>query len=402
MWTKTEVVVFRPARSPPINPVITYRGQNITASTWFKYLGLPIHSKTWFKECIDHCAQLGLKAMWATHSRLRDLGINTFSAQLRIFDTMVMPICLYGCQVWAVNHLRFHSVHSVLDNPIQKVVLTFLRSITGSHAHVSRWALLHDFGILPVQATWMRLCARLWNKNINADNILGMVLRSDVCLMQYGNNQCWCAKFLSCMSELGLTQGKSLALLRTCNASTIYSMRFDESQILNLITQAYKDLFSPAHDGNPRDAPTRGAAMCKYLTWFSPQPPTALHHLRFSAPPHLMKLLMQLRLGCARLRCNEHFIPRHTRLCLVCRSNQVEDELHFALECPAYSHLRCHPHWAPLFTNNAANMQAFMNQRDQYKLCHYIYTAFRTRATLLSPAPVVSNLDMFDSDSEDE
>ena len=39
--------------------------------------------------------------------------------------------------------------------------------------------------------------------------------------------------------------------------------------------------------------------------------------------------------------CGRHGVPVNMRVCQVCSLLKVEDEIHFLLECPTYSDLRC-------------------------------------------------------------
>ena len=70
--------------------------------------------------------------------------------------------------------------------------------------------------------------------------------------------------------------------------------------------------------------------------------PTWLPHIKASIPPAQHKQLMRFRLGCWPLAANRTCgtVARDMRVCKVCRTGMVEDELHVLMECPVYSEIR--------------------------------------------------------------
>ena len=295
-----------------------------------------------------------------------------------------------------------------MDNPLQKVVCDFLRLITGCHAHTSRWALLLDFGLMPLQTTWACLCARFWNKERASSSIAGRTLSADMQLFAKGSNLCWTARFLHAMATLGMTHGRSYTDMQTCGATALAALHFDESNI----KLAYMNHYQHIHHGvpmeDPRSAASRGAMLTKYLSWFHDTTSTA--HMNFSMSEHLMKCLFRFRLGSTTsLRCNNHQVNRQDRTCTICRGAHLEDEKHVLFECTAYDHVRSEMRWRHLFTDNKAlSMRTFMNQKDQYLLACFINHIMHVRTSLLAtprrpraPIHAPRSLDMFDS-SEDE
>lgn len=92
--------------------------------------------------------------------RCMKLGILCVYRKLRMFDVLHLSVGLYASQVWGVYYLRFQNVQQVVDNPLQKVASKFFRNLTGCPGTTSRWALLENFGIRPVQARFLVHCVR--------------------------------------------------------------------------------------------------------------------------------------------------------------------------------------------------------------------------------------------------
>jgi hypothetical protein len=74
--------------------------------------------------------------------------------------------------------------------------------------------------------------------------------------------------------------------------------------------------------------------------------------------------------------------------------------MHAALACRAYRHLRSHVNWKSLFDAGAGSMKSFFNQKEQYKLAHFLTVLMRMRKGLLELGDL-SRLDTFSS-SESE
>jgi hypothetical protein len=101
--------------------------------------------------------------------------------------------------------------------------------------------------------------------------------------------------------------------------------------------------------GGPRQmADTqKGVKLATYMNWFRPitgiDRGTAFWSLLNDWPD--IMIVAQFRLGSHSLfvesmRWKRPHVPRSQRICRCCSLGQVEDELHVAVECPAYNMLR--------------------------------------------------------------
>ena len=68
---------------------------------------------------------------------------------------------------------------------------------------------MREFGLLPVQVQWAKLCARVWNKTsrdiktLQEESLDSITMRADLELFKKGNTKCWTALFLEAMVHLG-------------------------------------------------------------------------------------------------------------------------------------------------------------------------------------------------------
>ena len=87
------------------------------------------------------------------------------------------------------------------------------------------------------------------------------------------------------------------------------------------------------------------------------------------ANPDLRKATARLRLSAHRLRIEagrynskNKYVPPSERICPNCDSDDMEDEMHFVLECPKYIMIRTR-----LFNNISACNKHFMNYNKEQK-----------------------------------
>lgn len=270
-----------------------------------------------------------------------------------------------------------------MSNPVQKVVLTFLRIISGAHNTVSRWVLLRDFGLYPCQMQWACLCARFWNRLTSPPIVVigRETLIADVELFRQGNMACWTARFLRLMCDLGLVGEHSWRSLMLMTCDDLMALRFSEKTIEEKLKDRYENIWRP-RGSDPRTSPRVQHQVTRHTVWFASN---HMKHLRLIAPPHYIKVLMRFRLGSTWLQVHQdhNTVVRHQRTCRVCSCDRVEDEKHVIFECVAYARFRRAELWKPLFLHNSGDVHVFMNQEEQYRVAHFLVIILRYRSHTL-------------------
>jgi len=106
--SKTKVIVFS-KRKPKKLPIFTYDNKIVEIVDEFKYLGVIFKSNGYFNRCKLHLKEQATKAMFALLSKGRMHQLPT-DVMLELFDKTVLPIMLYGCEVWGFGN------NNILDN----------------------------------------------------------------------------------------------------------------------------------------------------------------------------------------------------------------------------------------------------------------------------------------------
>ena len=116
-YTKTKCVTFSKGNRKESHR-FTINSQIIENSTTHKYLVITIHKNSSFKA---HLSELACKANKAIFLMNRKLNIKFISNKLSLllFDMLICPILLYGCEIWE-PYLDLN-YDKLCENPIEKV-----------------------------------------------------------------------------------------------------------------------------------------------------------------------------------------------------------------------------------------------------------------------------------------
>jgi len=257
---KSKYVVFRPPRTLDTWPRgVVYKGQELEELQCFHYMGLPVHSQKWFKGCLQHTTTNAARAMWALVSKMHKSEAMPLHIKTQLFDSLVGSVASYGCQVWGVYYLDWRSDHCIFGkNPYQKLVLQFLRIITGAHTRTSRWVLLREFNRLPVQVEWATRCVKWWNHALTkgSQDMAGVTMKQDIALFKEGCNHCWSAMFLKAMAMLGMCS--PVEVLKQLDVDAIAGMRISVMEVEQAYMSKYDTLYWDTHGTDPR---ARGGGM---------------------------------------------------------------------------------------------------------------------------------------------
>ena len=100
---KTKIVVCQP--QPRDQFTWVYDGLPVESVLEFKYLGIHLHASAGFMGAHEVIKGTAVKAMWGMVRQLRDREIESVGIRVHMFNTLVMPIMLYGCEIWATRFI---------------------------------------------------------------------------------------------------------------------------------------------------------------------------------------------------------------------------------------------------------------------------------------------------------
>lgn len=426
---KTCVMVFRrPHCRVPRGLHLTYQGQTVPLVEEYRYLGVLFSATRSLMPAANALAASASRAMHTVLRRLKHLHMTQLDIKCRMFDSLVESICSYGSHVWGPELFHSRLLSAPLDTAADRVHLSFLRAISGIGAGVCSKVLLRDLHRMPIMFHWVLLAVRWWNKLSDmapADDaavscVAYHAWKADILLMQAGCKACWCYQLLQTLEAL---QVLSPAVWRTASLDGIMQLQISASDVTAALSRVYKSWWATgaATHPDPRTAPSAGVDMCTHLQWvYAHQPEidifdrfTAPRHVRLCLPFRVIQTLIKFRTGWHHLEVHGGRmarIPRHQRVCKLCScanskpswwcrisertgTNQnVEDLMHFLLECPAYDHIRAR--YAAIFeppeghdTCSAASLRKFFDATNQAHAATALYQMHSYRLVLLGLIP---------------
>ena len=285
-------------------------GDNVLEYTEkYKYLGVIFTEKNDFTLNAENLARGAGRALGSVISKLQTLkefGIKTYE---KLFQICVIPILDYHSSVWGYKD------YSVIDAVQNRSIRYFL----GVHRFAPKLAINGDIGWLPAKERRWYTILRYWNRLINMDNSR---LCKKVFLWDYNictNN--WSADIKYIMNKIGLT--RCFERLEACDTNSGYKR----------LQEVYTHEWNQKLLSVPKLRTHR-----TYKTSYNVE-----KYVLMNLSRRQRSILAQYRIGILPLRVETgRYIGEkpEERICKICQSGQIEDEMHFLFNCTLYNDLR--------------------------------------------------------------
>ena len=125
----------------------------------FKYLGTVFTRQRSFYKAIKHNIEHARKALHLLYKRINNLQI-PLDLQLHLFDSTVLPIILYGCEIWGFQNTKM----------IDTIYNQFLRNISKLRKSTPIYMLYAELGRKPIDINIKSRMISLWISLVNNDN----------------------------------------------------------------------------------------------------------------------------------------------------------------------------------------------------------------------------------------
>ena len=127
------------------------------------------HSKTKVRKCVlcvyagtplrKHIAAQARKALYLLYSRINNLNLPV-DLQLKLFDSTVLPILTYGCEIWGFENLEI----------LERIHAEFLRNITKARKSTPHYMLYAELGRYPLDITIKSRMIGFWNRIVTGND----------------------------------------------------------------------------------------------------------------------------------------------------------------------------------------------------------------------------------------
>ena len=122
----------------------------------FKYLGVIFSKHRTFYKAMKHNVDHAKKALYLLYKRINNLNI-PLDLQIHLFDHTVLPILLYGCEIWGYQNTKM----------IDLVHNQFLRNITKLRKSTPEYMLYAELGRRPLEIQIKSRMIGFWLSLVN-------------------------------------------------------------------------------------------------------------------------------------------------------------------------------------------------------------------------------------------
>ena len=307
--SKTKVVIFSRGKVRNFRDFV-FNGEVLEVVDEFTYLGVVFNYKNNFKKAQNKQVSQAKKAMYSLMIKSKKLRL-PIDIQLDLFNRLVVPILLYGSEVWGYENLtQIEGLH----NQYCKQLLR-LRKNTMNHMA------LGELGRLELSRLVKERMINYWYRSITGKEIK---LSTIVCnILKLLNDQDiysspWIKFIHTTLNELGMS-----------NIWDDYG-QLNKLWLKSAIKLRLNDTYFQKWQNKINDS-----TVC--LNYRIIKNDIKLER-------YLIKLPFSLRLSLTRFRCANHRLPivtgryagieRDNRVCNFCDTNKIGDEFHYLFECP--------------------------------------------------------------------
>ena len=165
---KTKIMVFN---SRKFHHTFTIGNQVVQQVDSILYLGFMLTPSGKFNAMQKYLYNKSCRALFALRSALRGSTWLTVNTQLKLFDAVIKPIMLYGCEVWGAYLFKYKnnldSLNSMLKDVnilMEKLHTKVCKKILQVHKNANNYAVRCELGRYPL---FINVMSRLINYYIN-------------------------------------------------------------------------------------------------------------------------------------------------------------------------------------------------------------------------------------------
>lgn len=157
---KTKVVVFKKGGRINNDYQWDYRGQQLEVVSIFKYLGLYFSATGTFSVNFTETVNTARRALFGLKKIFSKNVEIVAKMQLDLFNSMVLPILFYGCEVWGFSRA----------DPIERFYLSFLKSLLCVKSSTPNCFVYGELGVYPLILERKYRIVKFWLKILRSND----------------------------------------------------------------------------------------------------------------------------------------------------------------------------------------------------------------------------------------
>jgi hypothetical protein len=343
---KSEVMVFN-CRAPEQLVNLSVQGQRLPVCRLFKYLGVWFHFQKGAAHNVQKAAARGKFAIACMHRKLSDLDVGSnVNLTLKLYNSLVMPAMLYGCEVWGASMLRCMTP-AESTAPLEKVHRNAIKFTLKMRSRTKAWVAFREAGMYPLQYTCLHRMLAFLDAVLDLDDgeYVKIAMLDCIADAQIAGVKNWFSKLRKLLTHVNGGTAPTDALQPDGVV--------DVDMCLTLWRRHHHTTVWGNLAADPRTAPSKDVSLACYSAWFAvpfdgtdqcwrPAPCITADNIPYSHLISLIKLRTNSHsLNIEMLRHARPRVPRSSRTCPWCRTpGALHDERHCVFECPHLAPLR--------------------------------------------------------------
>ena len=343
--SKTKIVIFSRGLAKSL-PTWTFGPHNLEVVSDYVYLGIVFNFNGKFTKAINKQVLQARRASYSVIAKSRKFQL-PIDIQFHLFDTCIMPILLYGCEIWGCSN--FENVE-IFHNQFCKYILKLGTKTVNNMA-------LGELGRFKIEKHIKQKMLNFWVR-INTSN------SNKICLALYQN--------IKYLYDTGKHESKWLKSIKSTleDLQLDYLWEFTPDQMCPHTLKSLFDQNLHIFYGKQWKTQIENSSACDTYTIFKTE---------FRPEQYLTLLEPKYAIPICKFRTNNHRlpvvigrynkIPRQNRKCILCPMNVVGDEYHYLLECEHFKLAR-EKLIDPEFTSNpnTLKMKHLLNSTERHEL----------------------------------
>ena len=364
--SKSNIVVFRKGGYLGQREHWVFNGNPMPVVNAYKYLGIYFSTKLSFSAACRDMASKAKKALLVVIQRLRHYNNSDFSIFKKIFDAKILPIMLYGAEVWGLEKsVKYcESLH-----------LYAMKKFLAVDIKTPNDFVYKELNRYPITIICAVNCLRYWLKLLRMDDSR---LPKKAYHMLHHMDERRKKNWVTNVRELLTRHGFGVVWYQQ-NVG-------NDMSFLKLLKQRLIDTRMQTLDGHLNESERFGF----YVNISSHDFFTLPKYISLDINRQLKVIMTRFRFGVSDINVHRLRYKNYNPAQLLCNycKNIEENELHFILCCPLYSDIR--QKYIPLKYHREPNLFRLTillnNNQDQIveDLCRFVYHAFKIRSITIS------------------
>lgn len=309
-YEKTKIVIFGSRKLD--QHVFRMEGNKIEIVKSYRYLGVLLSNNGSFLNARKSIYDKANKAMHLLYMRINNLDL-PLDLQLKLFDSTILPIITYGCEIWGFENLQmFERIHN-----------SFLRSVIKCRKSTPLYMLYGELGRHPIEITIKTRIIGYWTRLITGNQLKLANLMYQK-LMSTDHQFKWIKNVQSILQEAGRND---FWINQNENLPTYGNQIIKKTLIDQFVQKWHQSLYESSKGLN----------------------------YRLFKSDHLFENYLTIiprnkYLPIIKYRTANHYLPVETlrwqgveisdRKCILCAKQDIADEFHYLLVCPVFKESR--------------------------------------------------------------